>query len=55
MGWDTERFPEPEEMIKELNKKNIHLSLWKRLQIQSFCVLAWISQIRNFWHGMRNV
>ena len=83
--WDTERFPEPEEMIKELNKKNIHLSLWnypylqedspafkelaergffikikkgilqclKRLQIQSFCVLALISQIRNFWHGMR--
>ena len=26
--WDTERFPDPEGMIKELNKKNIHLSLW---------------------------
>ena len=26
--WDTERFPDPEGMIKELNKKKIHLSLW---------------------------
>ena len=75
MGMGYRTFPELEEMIKELNKKNIHLSLWnypylqeernlrnwqnvdfykklgilqclKRLQIQSFCVLALISQIR---------
>ena len=26
--WDTERFPDPEGMIRELNKKKIHLSLW---------------------------
>lgn len=32
--WDTERFPEPEEMIKELNKKNIHLSLWNYPYLQ---------------------
>ena len=32
--WDTERFPEPEEMIRELNKKNIHLSLWNYPYLQ---------------------
>ena len=26
--WDTERFPDPEGMIRELKEKNIHLSLW---------------------------
>ena len=26
--WDTERFPDPEGMIRELKEKKIHLSLW---------------------------
>jgi len=32
--WDTERFPDPEGMIRELNKKNIHLSLWNYPYLQ---------------------